>query len=73
VVGALTDRRSGAVTRLLTGGRRSSEGERPVIEQSRCDALSREPEPVNPRVGVGKPRVPFPDSDEVGSGDGRPR
>jgi hypothetical protein len=48
-------------------------GERAVVEQLRCDALNREPEPVNPRVGVGEPRVPFPDSDEVGSGDGRPK
>jgi hypothetical protein len=70
---ALTDRRSGAIARLLTGGRRSPEGERAVIEQSRCDTLSREPELINPRVGVGKPRIPFPDSDEVGSDDGRPR
>jgi hypothetical protein len=46
------------------------EGERAVVEQSRCDALSRELEPVNPRVGIGEPRVPFPDSDEVGSDDG---
>jgi hypothetical protein len=70
---APTDWRSGAVARLLAGGRRSLEGERAVIEQSRYDALSQEPEPVNPRVGVGEPRVPFPDSDEVGSGDGGPR
>jgi hypothetical protein len=68
-----TGRRSGAITRLLTGGRRLPEGERAVVEQSRCDALSREPELVNPRVGAGEPRVPFPDSDEVGSGIGRPR
>jgi hypothetical protein len=68
-----TCRWSGAVARLLTGGRRSPEGERAIVEQSRCDALSREPEPVNPRVGAGEPRVPFLDSDEVESGIGRPR
>jgi hypothetical protein len=39
----------------------------------RCDVLSREPKPVNPRVGVGDRRVPFLDSDEVGSGDGGPK
>jgi hypothetical protein len=61
-----TSRRSGTVARLLAGGRRSP-------EQSRCDALIREPEPVNPRVGAGEPRVPFPDSDEVGSGIDMPR
>jgi hypothetical protein len=44
-----------------------------VVEQSHCDTLIREPEPVNPRVGTGEPRVPFPDFDEVGSGIGRPR
>jgi hypothetical protein len=60
-------RRSGAVARLITGGRRSPEGECAVIEQSRCDALSWEPEPVNPRVGIGEPWVPFLDSDEVRS------
>jgi hypothetical protein len=43
-------------------GQRSPEGEHAVVEQSCCDALSREPEPVNPRVGAGEPRVPFPDS-----------
>jgi hypothetical protein len=68
-----TDRRSGAVACLLTGGRRSPEGERAVVEQSHCDALIREPEPINPRVGAGEPQVPFSDSDEVGSGIGRPR
>jgi hypothetical protein len=68
-----TGRRSGAVAHLLAGGRRSPEGERAVVEQSRCDALSREPEPINPRVGAGEPRVPFPNSDEVKSGIGRPR
>jgi hypothetical protein len=36
----------------------------------RCDALIRELEPVNPRVDAGEPRVSFPDSDEVRSGDG---
>jgi hypothetical protein len=50
---------------LLAGGRRSPDGERAVIEQSRCDALSREPEPVNSRTptrsnpasaGLGKSR-----------------
>jgi hypothetical protein len=65
--------RSSAVARLLAGGRRSPEGECAVVEQSRCDALSREPEPVNPRVGASEPWVPFPDSDEVGFGIGRPR
>jgi hypothetical protein len=73
VAGAPTNRRSGAVACLLTGGRRSPEGERAVIEQLCCDALSRELEPINPRVGVGEPRVPFPDSDEVESDDGKPR
>jgi hypothetical protein len=68
-----TGRRSGAVARLLTGGRCSPEGERAVVEQSHCDALIREPEPVNPRVGTGEPRVPFPDSDKVRSGIGRTR
>jgi hypothetical protein len=72
VVGTPTDRRSNAVRRLLTNRRRSPEGERAVVEQLRCDTLSREPEPINPRVGIGEPRVPFSDSDEVGSGDGRP-
>jgi hypothetical protein len=41
-----------------------------VVEQPRCDALIREPEPVNPRVDTGELRVPFPDSDEVRSDDG---
>jgi hypothetical protein len=68
-----TGQRSGAIARLLTDGRRSPEGERAVIEQSRCDALIQEPEPVNPRVGAGEPRVPFSDSDEIGSGIGGPR
>jgi hypothetical protein len=71
--GVATGRRSGAIACLLTGGRRSPEGERTVVEQSHCDTLIREPKPVNPRVGTGEPRVPFPDSDEVGSGIGRPR
>jgi hypothetical protein len=65
--GAPTGQRSGVVARLLVGGRRA------VVEQSRCDALSREPELVNPRLGTGEPRVPFLDSDEVGSDGGRPR
>jgi hypothetical protein len=69
----VTGRRSGAVTRLLTGGRRSPEGERAVVEQSRCDALIWEPEPINPRVAADEPQVPFPDSDEVRTGIGRPR
>jgi hypothetical protein len=69
----VTSQRSGAVARLLTDGRRSPEGDRAVVEQSRCDTLIREPEPVNPRVTTGEPRVPFSDSDEVGSGIGRPR
>jgi hypothetical protein len=60
----------GAVVCLLVGGRRSPEGERAVIEPSRGGALSQDPEPVNPRVGPGERRVPFPDFDEVGSGDG---
>jgi hypothetical protein len=53
-VGVAISRRSGAVARLLTGERRSPEGERAVVEQLRCDALSQEPEPVNPRVGAGE-------------------
>jgi hypothetical protein len=65
--------RSGAVVRQLPGGQRSPEGERAIVEQSHYDALIREPEPVNPRVGVGEPRVPFPNSDEVGSDISRPR
>jgi hypothetical protein len=68
-----TGQRSGAVARLLADGRRSPEGEHAVIEQSRCDALIWEPKPVNPRVGTGEPWVPFPDSDEIGSGIGGPR
>jgi hypothetical protein len=68
--GVATRRRSGAVARLLADGRCSPEGERAVVEQSRCDALIRELEPVNPRVDAGEPRVSFPDSDEVRSGDG---
>jgi hypothetical protein len=59
--------------RLLAGGQRSPEGERAVVEQSHCDALIREPEPVNPRVAAGEPRVPFSDSDEVRSSIGMPR
>jgi hypothetical protein len=42
------DQRSGAIARLLASGRHSPE--RAIVEQSRCDALSREPEAVNPRV-----------------------
>jgi hypothetical protein len=49
----VTGRRSGDVARLLTSGRRSPEGECAVVEQSCCDALSWELEPVNPRVGTG--------------------
>jgi hypothetical protein len=71
--GVATSRRSGAIVRLLVDGRRSPEGKRTVVEQPRCDAIIREPELVNPRVDTGEPRVPFPDSDEVRSGDGRPR
>jgi hypothetical protein len=71
--GVATGRRSGAVVPLLTDGRRSPEGEHAIVEQPHCDALIRELEPVNPRVDTGEPRVPFPDSDEVRSGDGRPR
>jgi hypothetical protein len=67
---AATGRRSGVVARLLADRRRSPEGECAVVEQSRCDALIRELEPVNPRVDAGEPRVSFPDSDEVRSGDG---
>jgi hypothetical protein len=66
-------RRSGVIARLLAGGRRSLEGERAVVDQSRCDALIREPELVNPRVGAGEPRVPFRDYDEVRFSIGRPR
>jgi hypothetical protein len=73
VADAPTDRRSGAIACLLAGGRLSLEGERAVVEQSRCDSLIREPELVNPRVGVGEPRIPFLDSDEVESGINRPR
>jgi hypothetical protein len=73
MAGAPTNRRSGAVVRLLVRKRRSPEGERVIVEQLRCDALSREPEPINHRVGAGEPRVPFSDSDEVGSGDSRLR
>jgi hypothetical protein len=72
-VNMATGQRSDAVAHLLTGGRRSPEGERAIVKQLRYDTLSQEPEPVNPRVGTGEPRVPFPDSDEVGSGIGRPR
>jgi hypothetical protein len=68
--GVVTGRRSDTVARLLTDGRRSPEGERAIIEQPCCDALIREPEPVNPRVDAGEPWVPFPDSDEVRSGNG---
>jgi hypothetical protein len=68
--GVATDRRSGTVARLLIDGRLSPEGERTVVEQPRCDALIRVLEPVNPRVDAGEPRIPFPDSDEVRSGDG---
>jgi hypothetical protein len=71
--GVAAGRRSGVVVRLLAGGRRSLEGERAVVEQSRCDALIREPKPINPRVGAGEPRVPFRDYDEVRSSIGRPR
>jgi hypothetical protein len=71
--GVATGWRSGTVTRLLADGRRSPEGERAVVEQPRCDALIQEPEPVIPRVDAGEPRAPFPDSDEVRSGDGMPR
>jgi hypothetical protein len=70
VVGVATGRRSGAVARLLADGRRSPEGERAIVEQPRCDTLIQELEPVNPRVDTDEPRVPFPDSDEVRSGDG---
>jgi hypothetical protein len=51
----------------------AGDAQRAIIEQLCCDALSWEPEPVNPRVGAGEPRVPFLDFDEVGSGDGRPK
>jgi hypothetical protein len=65
--------RSGVAVRLLAGGRRSPEAERAVIEWSRGDGLSQEPEPINPRVDTDEWRVPFLDFDGVGSGDGRPR
>jgi hypothetical protein len=74
-----TGRRSGAVVRLLTGGRRSLEGERAVVEQSHCDALKWEPEPVNPRVGTGKwwclgsPSRTLTESELVTAGLGKPR
>jgi hypothetical protein len=58
---------------LLAGGRPSPEGERAVIEPTSGGALSRDPEPANPRIGADEHPVPFPDSDEVGSGDGGPR
>jgi hypothetical protein len=48
VAGTPAGRRSGAVACLLTGGRRLPEGERTVVERSRGNALSREPEPVKP-------------------------
>jgi hypothetical protein len=70
VAGAQTDRRSSVVTHLLTGGRCSPEGERVVVEQSRCDALSREPEPVNPRVS---PSWTSTREDPVTAGLGKPR
>jgi hypothetical protein len=63
--GVATGRRSGTVARLLVDERCSPEGERAVVEQSReravveqsrCDALIREPELLNPRVGTGRPR-----------------
>jgi hypothetical protein len=47
-VGEATGRRSGVVARLLTDERRSPDGERAIVEQSRCDALSREPEASQP-------------------------
>jgi hypothetical protein len=49
------------------------EGECAIIERSRGDALSRESERINPRVDIDERQVPFPDSNEVGSGDGGPR
>jgi hypothetical protein len=64
--------RSGVVTLLFTGGRHSPEGERAVIERSRCDALKPEPEPID----AGEPAVlgvPFLEFDGVGSGNGEPR
>jgi hypothetical protein len=78
VAGAPTDRRSGAVARLLIGGQRSLEGERAVVEQSRSDALSREPESVNPRVCVderwcsGSPSQTPTGSNPVTAGLGKP-
>jgi hypothetical protein len=56
VAGTPANRRSGTVVHLLVGGRRSPEGERTVIERTRGDALSREPEPINPRVDTGEQR-----------------
>jgi hypothetical protein len=70
VADVATGWRSGAVALLLADRRCSPEGERAVVEQSCCDALIRELELVNPRVDAGEPRVSFPDSDEVRSGDG---
>jgi hypothetical protein len=73
VANAQPGRKSGVVASLLTDGRRSSEGECSIVERSRGDALSRESERINPRVDTDERQVPFPDSDEVGSGDGGPR
>jgi hypothetical protein len=46
--GEATDRRSGVIAHLLADGRRSPEGERTFVEQSHCDALSRELEAGQP-------------------------
>jgi hypothetical protein len=79
VVVTPTGRKSGVVARLLAGGRRSPEGECAVVEQSRCDALSREPEPVNPRVCAGERRCSGSPSrtptgsDPATAGLGKPR
>jgi hypothetical protein len=56
VADTLAGRRSDVVARLLIGGRRSPKGERVVVEQLRCNALSRESEPINPRVCTGERR-----------------
>jgi hypothetical protein len=49
-------------------GRRSG-----IVERSRGGTLSRDLELVNLSVDAGEQRVPFLNSDEVGSGDDGPR
>jgi hypothetical protein len=73
VVGASASREGRRRRVTARDGRRSPEGECAIVEPSRGGALSRDPERVNPRVGASECRVPFPDSDEVGSDDGGPR